>query len=531
MNSLFEQIGNIFKAMPFSRKLVMVVVLVALVFALFSVYQYGQKAQYQPLFGDLSSEDASLVADKLREQKIPFKIEGGGSLILVPSEKVYDIRLSLAGMGLPKGGAVGFEVFDDADFGTTEFVQKLNYQRALQGELARTIKDFHEVIDARVMIVMSKDSVFIEEAKPASASVLLKLRSKLSKSKVSAVVNLVASAVEDLTPDLVSVVDTDGNVLSKKNSESDKMENLADSQLEYKLAFEGNMAKRIQSMLERIVGANKAIVRVAADMDFSQVDMSEEIFDPDVQVERSRQNIVESLESSKGSANGVSSVNPTTTLGTTGRVAANSAEKGQKQNEMVNYEINRTIKRTVKPVSEIKRISVAAVLDGKYEVETDKNGNRTRKYVPRTQAELDQFIRIVQKAMGYNADREDQVSVESFSFDVMDEMSLGTSPAIDWLSIAKRWGHLVGYFFLVIIAFALLVKPLIKAIQNVSAQVGQTMITSQAADQGLLPGEGREALPPPEAMMTERERAAYLAKQDTEKTADQLRGWLAEASS
>ena len=225
-------------------------------------------------------------------------------------------------------------------------------------------------------------------------------------------------------------MDTDGNVLSKKSSEPGKVHDLADSQLEYKLTFEGNLSKRIQSMLERIVGNNKAIVRVAADMDFSQIEVSEEIFDPDVQVERSRQNVVETLDSSQGRANGVSSVNPTANLGPAGRQAANS-EKSQKQNEMVNYEINRTIRRTVKPLAEIKRVSVAAVLDGKYEIVTDKNGKQTRKYMPRTQAELDQFVRVVQKAMGYSADREDQVSVESFPFDAMDELPLEDTASVN----------------------------------------------------------------------------------------------------
>ena len=525
----FEQISKILKTMPLSRKLIMVVLIGLLGFGLASVYKYGQKAQYQPLFGNLSSDDASLIADKLREQRIPFQIEGGGSLILVPSDKVYDIRLSLAGMGLPKGGTVGYEIFDDTDFGTTEFVQKLNYQRALQGELARTIKDFHEVINARVMIVMPKDSVFIEESKPPSASVLLKLRSKLSKSKVAAVVNLVASAIEDLTPDLVSVVDTDGNVLSRKSSETEKVDDLADSQLEYKLMFEGNLAKRIQTMLERIVGANKAIVRVAADMDFSQIDVSEEIFDPDVQVERSRQRIVETLDSSKGNSNGISSVNPTATFGTAGRQAASSAEKSQKQNEMVNYEINRTVRRTVKPIAEVKRVSVAAVLDGKYEMETDKNGVQTRKYVPRSQAELEQFVSVVKKAMGYSADREDQVSVESFPFDAMDEMTLESPPAVDYLAIVKRYAHFLGYAVLIMIAFVFLIKPLMRAIQDVATHVEQASLTSRAVEQPLLAAENQAALPPPENM-SDRDRAAYLARQDVGKTAEQLRGWLTEAS-
>jgi flagellar M-ring protein FliF len=516
--------------MPLSQKLMMAFILFLTAAGFVGLYMYGQKTMYQPLYGNLSAEDAATIVEKLREQKVPFQIEGSGSLVLVPAEKVYDIRLSLASLGLPRGGGVGFEVFDETDFGTTEFVQKLNYQRALQGELSRTIKEFSEVADARVMIVMPKDSVFIEESKPASASVLLKLRGKLSKSKVAAVVNLVASAVEDLSPDSVTVVDTGGNVLSKRSGESGKETELADAKLEYKLTYETTLARQIQSMLERIVGSGKAIVRVAADMNFDQVDLSEEIYDPEVQVIRSRQTTTESSDSSQGADNGISSVNPVAGSGEPTGVSNQRTEKAQKQNETVNYEISRTLRRTVNPVAEIERISVAAVLDGNYTLETDRDGRQTRTFVPRTEAEISQFEDIVQKAMGYNADREDQVTVESFPFAYMEEMTLEGSPGTDWLALFKRYGHLGGYAVLVIVVFMFLIKPLTQVVQEVATQAGQGMLTVRAQENGELPGvPGREALPAP-AEMSGREKAAFLARQDVEKTTEQVRGWLGEAS-
>ncbi|MBW2366685.1 MAG: flagellar M-ring protein FliF [Deltaproteobacteria bacterium] len=527
MSTFFEQFGSIFKSMPVSQKLASVIILLLVVFGFAGIYLYGQKADYQPLFGKLSADDAALIVEKLREQRVPFQIEGGGSLVMVPAEKVYDVRLSLAGMGLPKGGTVGFEIFDETDFGTTEFVQKLNYQRALQGELARTIREFNEVADARVMIVMAKNSVFIEESKPPSASVMLKLRAKLSKSKVAAVVNLVSSAVEDMTPALVTVVDTDGNVLSKKTSEADQVGDLADSQLEYKMSYERNMARRIQTMLERIVGDNKAIVRVAADMDFNQVDLSEEIYDPDGQVVRSRQRVTESLDSSKGAANGISSVNPVGAAGS-GKLDSRQAEKSQKQNETINYEINRTIRRTVKPIAEIKRVSVAAVLDGNYTMETDKNGHQTRTFVPRTPSELEQFGRIVQNAMGYNADREDQVSVESVPFSYMKEMEMAGSAPVNWGALLKRYGHILAYVVLIGLAFMFLVKPIMKSVQEVSVRVEQAALTHQAQNQGVLSAGERQALPEPPPNLTGREKATFLAKQNMDKTTDQVKGWLSE---
>ncbi len=530
MNSLFEQIANIFRAMPLSRKLMMASILLLAAFGFVALYMYGQKTMYQPLYGNLSAEDAATIVEKLREQKVPYQIEGGGSLILVPSEKVYDLRLSLASLGLPRGGGVGFEVFDETDFGTTEFVQKLNYQRALQGELARTIKEFREVDDARVMIVMPKDSVFIEESKPASASVLLKLRGKLAKSKVEAVVNLVASAVADLSPDNITVVDTAGNVLSKRSSEEGKETELADAKLEYKLTYENTLARQIQSMLERIVGSGKAIVRVAADMNFDQVDLSEEIYDPETPVIRSRQLTTESSDSSQGVESGISSVNPVAAGGGTAGTPDQRTEKAQKQNETTNYEISRTLRRTVNPVAEVERISVAAVLDGSYTLETDKEGKQTRTYVSRTQEELEKFEQIVRNAMGYSADREDQISVESFPFAYMEEMTLKGGPGIDWPAILKRYGHLGGYAALILVVFIFLIRPITQVVQEVTVQTEQNKLTVHTQENKELPGPSeQEALPAP-AEMSGREKAAFLARQDLDKTTEQVRGWLGEAT-
>jgi len=383
------------------------------------------------------------------------------------------------------------------------------------------------VSNARVMIVMAEDSVFIEESKPASASVLLKLRSSLPKSKIEAVVNLVASAVEDLSPENVTVVDTAGNVLSVKTGSDGQETDIADAKLEYKLSYEANLANRIQSMLERIVGSGKARVLVAADMNFDQVDLSEEIYDPETQVARSSQTTVESSESSKGAENGISSVNPVTAEGEANGVNSQQSETAQKQSTTVNYEISRTVRRTLNPVAEIERLSVAAVIDGTYE--TDNNGNRT--YVPRTDAEIEKFTGIVQLAMGYSNDREDQVSVESFPFDSMDDMSLEDGPGTDWPALLKRYGHLAGYAVLILAAFMFLVKPIVQTVQEVTSQAQQAALTVRAQERQALPGTdmgNMGALPPPE--MTERQRAVYLARQDVDKTTDQIRGWLSEAS-
>ncbi len=526
MGAATEQIVNIFSRIPLQRKIMMAVVLLLVMGGFVAMYAVGSKEAFQPLYGKLSADDAAQIVNKLREKRVPFKLEGGGTLVLVPADQVYSLRLTLAGEGLPKGNGVGFEIFDKTNFGTTEFVQKLNYQRALQGELARTIEQFQEVENARVMIVMPKDSVFMDERKPPSASVMLKLRSRLSKSKIRAVVNLVASAVEGLTPDLVSVVDTEGHVLSEKASAEDKDKDLADSQLEYEQAYERDLAHRIQSMLEGIVGTGKAIVRVNADMDFSQVQTSEEIYDPDSKVVRSQQVSRENDDSTKGQTNGVSSVNPVTS---TNPLSNKITDKSQRQNETVNYEINRTLRKTIKPIGVVKRLSVAAVIDGTYTQGTGKNGKPTRIYVPRTAADIAQFTSLVKQAMGFDSDRNDQVSVESLPFAEMDQMTQESPPGVDWPTLLRRYGYLGGYALLMLIAFIFLIRPFARAVGDVSVAVEQQAKLSPPSPRSLPQSEGHQALPEPE-QISARQMAVNLTKENPDKAVEHVRSWLSEAS-
>lgn len=527
MTSALQQIAQLFNAMPLSRKLLMAAVALTVLGGFGLMFLWANKVDYQPVFTGLSPEDASQIVEKLKEQQIPYRLDGGGSVILAPAEKIYDIRLSMAGSGIPKGGAVGFEIFNETEFGTTEFVQKLNYQRALQGELARTIRDFREINDAKVMIVMPKASVFIEEERPPSASVLLKLRSSLSPEKVSAVVHLVASAVEGLEPARVTVVDTMGNVLSKGGGEEQKAGTLAANQLEYRKSFEQDLTRRIQTMLERIVGKGKAIVRVSADMDFDQVDINEEIYDPDGQVVRSQQNVTESANRKSGPNANVSSVDPINAAG--GSYLRETADNSTRQDETVNYEISRTVKRTARPVGSLNRLSVAAVLDGKY-VSAEEEGKTVRKYVARTAEELAQFTKIVKNAMGYSVDREDQISVESFPFSYMEDMQLEGPEGIDWGRLVRQYGRSVFNVFLVLLVFLFVVRPLLKTMREIKTEVVKPALAGGEHNRAMIANEHREALPEPDRL-SPRQQAAELAQNDVEKSAGLIKGWLNESSS
>lgn len=528
MNPILEQILNIYRNMPLSRKIFIGVATAIMIAGFASLFVWANRVQYNTLYSNLSSDDASLIVNKLREQRVPFKLDGGGSTIKIPEEKIYETRLDMAGQGLPKGGGAGFEIFDKTDFGATEFVQNLNHQRAIQGELARTIKEFEEVEDARVMIVMPKDSVFIEDKKPPSASIMLKLKRDLSKEKVNAVVYLVSSSISDLKPEMVTVVDTTGKVLFKHKQEEEGGGDIVAKRHQYKTSVEDEFSARIQSMLEHIIGKNKAIVRVTAEMNFAQIDEQEEIYDPEGQVARSRHNIGEAADRQGKNAADISSVNPVVPPEEQVGQGTPYNEKTQKTDDTVNYDITRTLRKTVKPVGQVTRLSVSAVLDGKYEDAKDDKGNFIKKFVPRSQQEMDQFTAIVKNSMGFNEDRGDQVSVESLPFSTVDEAAPDTR--FDIAKLRRDYGNMIANILLVLAIFIFIVRPVAKTIKEVKTAVQEPALPAPEAEPKLISEMEEEAvhLPKPEELEA-RERAFDLAMRDHDRAASIIRGWLNEA--
>jgi flagellar M-ring protein FliF len=373
--------------------------------------------------------------------------------------------------------------------------------------------------------VLPKDSVFVEDVKPPSASVFLKLRSKLTPAKVEAIVHLVASAVENLKPELVTVVDSDGKVLSKGLG-LDESESPMNKQFAYKLEYEKNMAGRIQSMLEEIVGPGKAIVRVTADMNFAKVDTNEEIYDPDAQVIRSKQTGSDQSNKSNTPAANVSSVNPLTGGGTT---PAGSSESNQHQDETVNYEISKTVRVTQNPVGALTKLSVAAVLDGTYKMEKNDKGVDVKTFVPRTPEEMTRFETIVKQAMGYSADREDQLSVESIPFstgDVWEKSSEG-GPGFSWEDFKKEYGRPIVNILLIILLFFFVVRPLVKTFKQVSSEDEEDPLLKQEVGKLTYDDQGRPVLPRPKAVPVH-EKAMIMAREDINRSANIIRGWLSE---
>ncbi|MDW7710993.1 MAG: flagellar basal-body MS-ring/collar protein FliF [Deferrisomatales bacterium] len=345
---------------------------------------------YAVLYGRLPADDAAEVVERLRSEAVPYRLEDGGRTVLVPSERVYDLRLLLAGEGVPHGGVVGFEIFDRSSFGITDFAQKVNYTRALEGELTRTIRRLDGVEGARVHVVLPERRLFETEQQPAAASVVLQLGAgrSLGVKQTQAVVYLVSSSVPGLDPGRVNVVDTQGRVLHRASD--DEVGFLASSQLEHKRAYEGEAERRIREMLERVLGSGTAVVQVSARFDFDRVEETAEVFDPEAVAVRSEQRHTESGPGGTGDGSRPVSI---------------------RDSETVSYEVSKRVTRVQRAPGSLDRLTVAVAVDGTY-----REGGGTREFVPRSPEELAGIRALVEKAVGADTSRGDEVEVTSIPF-------------------------------------------------------------------------------------------------------------------
>ncbi|MFZ0693186.1 MAG: flagellar basal-body MS-ring/collar protein FliF, partial [Alphaproteobacteria bacterium] len=391
------------------------------------------------LYSDLDTSDSGKIIAKLDAQAIPYELRGNGTQIYVPSDRVLRLRMGLAEEGMPSGGSVGYELFDKADaLGTTNFVQNVNLERALEGELARTIRSLDTVESARVHLVLPRRQLFSREQEEPSASVVLKLRGagRFSPQQVAAVENLVASAVPGLKPNRISIVDDKGNLLARPNDSPDGSTSGTGAE-EMRLSYEDHLAQSIETLLERSVGPGKIRAEVTADMDFDRISTNAEIFDPDGQVVRSTQTVEEQANSSDNS--GQQSVSVAQNLPQTQQTAPGAAgqnqqsaatgptssNKSNRTEETVNYEISKTVKNQVRESGIIKRVSVAVLVDGTYATAPDG----TKKYTPRGDAEMQQLEKLVRSAIGYDQQRGDVVQLVNMPFASVDEGLANEGPA------------------------------------------------------------------------------------------------------
>jgi flagellar M-ring protein FliF len=363
-----------------------------------------KRASYSPLFTNLSPQDGAAVVRELEADKIPFQIGGEGSTISVPRQVVYQTRLKLAGKGIPIGGGVGFEIFEKSSFGVSEFTQQVNYLRALQGELARTINALAAVQSSRVHLALPSRSSFLGAEEKPSASAVIELRPghHLTPDQVDGVIHLIATSVPKLTPDRVTVLDTSGRLLRSVPAPGISMESEALHQL--KVQYEQDMERRIETMLDPVLGPGRVVARVNAQMSFQETQLVREQFDPNNQVVRAQQLLDETpVKAPSKGVPGVQSNVP----------AADAAKDKEKETstkrggQMVSYEVGKTTSRILEPRGQITRTSVAVLVDGTY-----NNGA----YLARSPEELEKIKGIVMKAIGYDTGRGDQVEVANIPF-------------------------------------------------------------------------------------------------------------------
>ncbi len=405
------------------------------------------------LFSELPIDDSSAVISKLESLNVPFELRNEGATILVPKDRVLRLRMSLAEEGLPTGGMVGYEIFDKGDtLGATSFVQNLNHLRALEGELARTIRSLDRVQMARVHLVLPKRQLFARDKSEPTASIVLKMRGGLDRGQIRAIQHLVASAVKDLKPSRVSLVDENGTLLASGSGEGDQS-TLIGSFEERNQAFEARAERELEQIVNKIVGENNSRIQVTAEIDYNRITQTSDTYDPEGQVVRSTQTREESSDSQDAARNGAVSVgNELPGANAGGDNAAGAKQASSKNEEVVNYEISKTTKTEITEAGRIKRLSIAVLVDGIYTKGADNNPA----YAPRPKEQLEQIAALVRTAIGFDTKRGDQIEVVNLQFAPKAQVDAIADEEKSMFDFSKQ-----DYFYIAELAVLLIVSLLV----------------------------------------------------------------------
>lgn len=474
LSDIYSQFKDIFVKMNFMQKLSVVGGAFAVVIASLILILWANKPVYKTLYYNLGQDDAANVIDKLKGMNIPYRLKDSGKTIEIPGDSVYETRISLAKEGVPRGGGAGFELFDKASFGMTEFVQNINYQRALQGELVRTISSLEEVKEARVHLTIPKERLFVSEDEQTKAAVILNLSGDIGRQQVKAIASLVAGAVKGLKPENVQIVDTRGRLLSDFLNEDNLGVMLSQTQLEYIKKREGYLQNKVNSMLESVLGSNNAITQISVEMDFDKKEVTKEEFDPNA-VLRSQQTSEVNSKNGTLTPQGIPGVQ--SNLAEPAVVNGNGNSEYNKTDETQNFEVGKTVTKESKSPGIIKRQTVAVVINDKSVIETDGK-KQTVKYVSRTPQEMENIKNLVTNAVGLDVKRGDTIEVLNVSFDTTAQMAE---------SGAIKWGDYIGYalngakYLTAFVVFLLFYLLVFKRIMKKLGEVKETKYGTLAA--------------------------------------------------
>ena len=520
--------------------------LAAIIAVSIGMWLKGSQPEYRVLFTGLSDRDGGAIVDSLQQQNIPYKFTEGGGALMVPADKVHELRLHLASQGLPKGGLVGFELMENQKFGTSQFLEQVNYQRALEGELARSIQTLESVQAARVHLALPKPSVFVKEQLKPSASVVLTLYPghSLEPVQVNGIIHLISSSVADMPAKNVVVLDQGGTVLVPNKEGADVT--LDAIQLKYVRQIEQDYVKRVEAIVEPIVGADNVHAQVSADIDFSQGEQTAESFGPNQPPNQAAVRSAQSLESTNST--------PTNPAGVPGALSnqppvpatapivspssavveaagGNAAGTTSRKEATTNYEVDRTIRYTKLPVGTIKRMSVAVVVNN--HVSIDKHNKVVS--TPFTEDEKAKVYALVKEAMGFNANRGDSLNVMNSEFDgvqklIPPEVPLWKQP--EMITLAK---DSLRYLIIVGIALYLLfgiVRPAVDKLEKERQEEAEAKAEAQRLKEEM---EAVEAAEAEEAMAVQGPSyehslmgARVLAQNDPKVVAAVIKEWLAK---
>jgi len=537
-----NQITTLIAGLTLKQRISIITAAFAVVAGLLALVHWKHEGDFRPLYTAMAPEDAAGVVQKLRETGVEYRLDESGGSVLVPSDKLAESRLALAAAGLPKTGRIGFELFDKTNFGATEFVEHINYQRALEGELERSVMSLAEVEQARVHLTMPKDSVFLDQQQPAKASVMVKLRpgAQISAQNVLAVTNLVASAVEGLSPDAVSVVDMDGTLLSRprKASTGDGAEVTSEA-LEVRQQLEKNLVEKISETIEPLLGANRFRAGASVDCDLTSGEQQEETLDPAHSVLLSSQKTEDVTE------------RPTSAGGIPGTAAnlpqqASTANKGvggiSRRTENVTYETSRIVRHTKIPQGVIRRMSLAVLVDQTVQWEGSGNARR-RILVPPSPETLKTIRDLVAGVTGFNTERGDQLVVESLPFESSINAPPPAAPAPlskpkvpAALEFANRYRDLWAPVTLGLAVLLVLVRGIFKYARRspprrveipdeLEAPAVRTELSPAAVE---LAAGMQETLAPVDVDTDLAERVRAVARREPALTVNVLRMWLEE---
>ena len=551
--NILEQIKTFFTRYTLQQKLMLAGSAALVMVMMWLLVFFMNRVEYQTLYADLDPQEAQGIVQKLQELKVPYELGTDGRTVRVAADKLAEVRIQLASQGLPESGRIGFEIFDRTNFGLTNFQEQVNYQRALEGELARSIMTLTEVEAARVHLVLAKESLFQSSDEQTKASVILKLKNgrSLSGSAAQGIVNMVASAVKGLTPEKVVLVDYRGRILSRNEGGES---GLSAQQLDARQKLETELAGKIVQILEPAVGQGKIRPQVSVVMNFQQVEETVEQYDPERSVVRSQQKQEERQPTKTDRVGGIPGPRNTPSGNPAGAPApqadsapGNANPEFVKHNETINYEVSKAVRHVVNPVGKIEKVSVAVVIDNHTKVTTGSDGKEQTSQEPRTPEEMKKYRDLVAAAIGFNPDRGDQLTVENISF--QGETELIDKPGFlekqaPMIMISLRYLIIPVVF---IILYLLFLRPVQKTVfANWAAaptprslpllpanlQTPMTVKQLEAQLSGASPyGNGdRDLMTPsgPSKMEMIRKRVVEHAQSDPETVARLVRAWLAD---